>query len=145
MCFHRFGIGLAGLVVPSLGVQGAVHQQVGIVRGQGFALFFGLARHHRCAQHQVGHHQRFGRVIKGQHIGGVVFASVRFVELAPLVFAHDAHRHLGVGVQRMANGADHLVAWQRCAVPRGVGNVAKLQRQAQVVQALVHAALPRLS
>ena len=41
---HRLGVFLAGFVVPALGMQRAVHQQVGVVLGQGFAEFFGFAR-----------------------------------------------------------------------------------------------------
>src|SRR5690606_10476863 len=50
--FHGLGL-LVVLVVPAQQVQGAVHGEVGVVRGQGLALLGRLARHHRRADHQV--------------------------------------------------------------------------------------------
>ena len=41
-------------MVVALGVQGAVHQQVRIVRSERLALLACLALHHGAAQHQVG-------------------------------------------------------------------------------------------
>ena len=115
-------------------MQGAVHQQMRVMRCQRLALLLGLSRHHRGAQHQVGHHHRFLLVIKGQHIGGVVFFAVTLVQRTAFFFAHDAHRDFGVIRQRMANGADDRVAGQGGAVASCIGDVAKLQGQLELFQ-----------
>src|SRR3990167_7126799 len=47
------------------------------------------------------------------------------------ILDHDAHRDLGVGVERVADPAHHLVAGQRGAVGGGVLQRAELQGEAQ--------------
>jgi methylenetetrahydrofolate reductase (NADPH) len=69
---QAFATKVKGLVVVALRMQGGVHQQVGVMVLQGLALLGRFALDHRAAQHQVGHHHRRLRVVKGQHIGGVV-------------------------------------------------------------------------
>jgi hypothetical protein len=120
-----------GLVVPALRVQRAVHQQVGVVVCQCPVLLRGLAGDHRCAKHQVGHHQGLARVVEGQHVGGVVALAVVAVERAPLFGIHDAHGDLRIGVQRVADPAAHLPALQGLAVVGRVSQLAELQREGQ--------------
>ena len=96
-------------MVPALCMQSAVHQQMRVMRRQRLALLLGLARDHWGAQHQVGHHHRFLRIVERQHIGGVVLLAVTLVQLAAFFFTHDAHRDFGVIGQGMADGAEITV------------------------------------
>ena len=109
-----------------------MHQQMGVVGLQCFFVFFCFPGDHRRAQHQVsGHHRRL-RVVKGQHVGGIVFLPVVAVQRQALVRIHDAHGDFGIAGQRVANPARHAVAWQGCAVQGRVVQIAKLQRNSQV-------------
>jgi hypothetical protein len=64
-------------------MQGAVHDQVGIVGDQRNALVGGLAAQDRTAQHEVGDDDRLAFVIEGQHVGGVVLAPELAIECLP--------------------------------------------------------------
>ena len=108
-------------MLPALGMQRAVHQQVGIVGPQCFALLGGLSGDHWRAQHQVGQYQRRLAVIEGEHIGGVVFVPVIPVQGLGFFVVNNAHRDLGVALQCLAQPACHLVPQQCRAVQRRLG------------------------
>ena len=118
-------------MVPTLRVQSAMHQQMRVVGSQGLALYQGFTGHHRRAQHQVGHDKWRLGVVKGQHIGGVVFVPVVTVQGPAFFSVHDAHGDFGVAAQRMAQPARHLVSRQGSAVLRQRSQPAKLQGQGQ--------------
>ena len=118
-------------------MQRAVHQQMRVVGLQGLALLFGLTCDDRGAQHQVGGDDGRLRVVKGQHIGGVVFAAVVAVQGLPFICIDDAHGDFGVGFQRVANPPRDAVAGQGGAVAGQQsygGQLAELQRQSQVFE-----------
>ena len=87
--FHAPGFG-GTLVIPALGMQGAVHQQVGVVVLQRPVGGVGLGLQHRGAQHQIGHHDGRVLVVEGEHVGGVVLATEIAVQCAALVRIDDA-------------------------------------------------------
>ena len=121
-------------MVPALRVQRAVHQQVGVMRLQRFALFLGLLRHHRRAQHQVGADHGLLAVVKGQHVGGVIFFAVITVQGLAFFGVHDAHGDFSIALQGVANPAGHLVTRQSGAVQGGVVQLAKLQGQSEFIE-----------
>ena len=125
-------------MIPALRVQSAVHQQVRVVCGKGFALFLGFACHDRSAQHQIGHHHRLLCIVEGQHIGGVVLFAVTLVEFAAFVFTDDTHRDLRIQGQCVADATRHKMAGQCGAVAGGLGNVAKLQGHLQLFESHGH-------
>src|SRR3989344_2552720 len=99
-------------VVPALGVQGAVHQHVGVVGLQRLALLLRILLDHGGADDQVGHHHGLLRVVEGQHVGGVVLLSEVAVQGLALFGVDQAHGDLGIGAQRRLDPAGHLVAGQ---------------------------------
>ncbi|MNL62444.1 hypothetical protein D3C87_1864670 [compost metagenome] len=68
------------------------------------------------------------RVVKREHVGGVVFLAEVAVQLLAFVSIHDAHGDLRIGGQSVANPARDLVAWQDGAVGSHFGKTAELQR-----------------
>jgi hypothetical protein len=56
------------------------------------------------------------------------------VQRATFLFAHDAHRDLGVIGQGVANGAGNRMAGQGSAVTRHIRDVTKLQGQLKLLQ-----------
>ena len=117
-------------MVPALGVQGAVHDQVGVVGFQRFLLLFRFVGNDRRAQHQVGGN-RLLRVVEGQHVGGVVFLPVVAVERLAFLGVHDANGDLSVHLQRVADPAGDFVALEGVAVLGGIFNLAELQGEAE--------------
>ncbi len=81
-------------------MQTAVHNHVGPVGHERFALLDGLGLHHLAADHQIakqGQLETRGRLEReGEHVGGFVLATVGVVEFAAFCFVHQAHRHLGL-------------------------------------------------
>jgi drug/metabolite transporter (DMT)-like permease len=122
--FHDLRIGV-GLMIVALRMQGAVHQQMRVVRLQRQSRPARLLGHHRGAQDQVGRDDWLAAVVEGEHVGGVVAAAVVAVQQAALFGADDAHRDLRRALQCRADPARDAVARQLGAV----GGVGELQRQ----------------
>jgi hypothetical protein len=131
--FHGQRLLMPGFVVPALGMQGPVDQQVCVVGRQGLALLPGFLRDHGCAQHHIGHDDRGLRVVKGQHVGRPGFAAIALVERAAFERIDDAHRDLGRCIERVTDAAGDEMAGQGAAMTLGLRDGTKLQRQAQIV------------
>ena len=85
-----------------------MHNHVSPVGHQGLALFDGFGLDHLAADHQIPEQgqleTRWRLEGEGEHVGGLVLAAIGMVELAALRLVHQAHRHLGLGLEAQ-NGA----------------------------------------
>jgi hypothetical protein len=97
------------------------------MRCQGFALFFRFPSDDWRTQHQISHHQRHLGIVKGQHIGGVVFLSVAGVQSPAFFVPNDAHRDFSITRQGVAQVTAYRMPGQRSAVSCGIWNLSELQ------------------
>lgn len=105
-----------------------MHEQMGVVLLQGFALFSSLAGYDWGAEYQVSHHNRFLGVVKREHVGRVVFMAIVTIQGLAFFGIHDAHSNFTIGIERVAQPTGDFVARQCCAVRRWVRQVRKLKR-----------------
>ena len=72
-------------------MQTTMHQEVGVVRRQRLALFVRFLRDHGGTQNQVSGDDRVRRLVKGQHVGGVILLTIRLVQGPPLLSVDNTH------------------------------------------------------
>jgi hypothetical protein len=87
----------------------------------------GIARDDGRAQDEVGFHGRTAGVVKGENVGGIVFAAVFTVESTAFGFAHDTHRDLPGCTECGTDPTGHEVALEHLAM----GPVRHLKRELQ--------------
>src|SRR3989338_6961903 len=98
-------------------MQGSMDGEMGVMGKQVLVLRGGFPLHHRRANDRISTKkigiagQHIGIVIyKSQHVGGVILATVIFVQLAPLGLTHDAQRHAHIVLQCGLDPAAQLCA-----------------------------------